>query len=155
MDDALPTVGMTMRFLALCELYGSHRAAVGMVAEGRRPEGRGAGPARRRRLDAMERRADAGGGRVPREPARGRSARGPALMIHARPVRACALERAPGRLRARVGDERRRNGEVLGHDRRHASGRVGPTGLRTPATCRGRAGVDGGDDHAVRLTVET
>ena len=36
MDDALPTVGMTMQFLALCELYGSHRAAVGMVAEGRR-----------------------------------------------------------------------------------------------------------------------
>ena len=36
MDDALPTVGMTIRFLALCDLYGSHRAAVGMVAEGRR-----------------------------------------------------------------------------------------------------------------------
>ena len=32
MDDALPTVGMTMRFLALCDLYGSHRAAVGLVA---------------------------------------------------------------------------------------------------------------------------
>ena len=36
MDDALPTVGMTMRFLAFCDLYGSHRAAVGRVAEGRR-----------------------------------------------------------------------------------------------------------------------
>ena len=36
MDDALPTVGMTMQFLALCDLYGSQRAAVGMVAEGRR-----------------------------------------------------------------------------------------------------------------------
>ena len=143
-DDAVPGLVRTVRFaLSRCR------------HSGRRPEGRGAGPARRRRLDAMERRADAGGGRVPREPARCRSARGPALMIHARPVRACALERAPGRLRARVGDERRRNGEVLGHDRRHASGRVGPTGRRTPATCRGRAGVDGGDDHAVRRTVET
>ena len=36
MDDALPTVGMTMRFLALCDLYGSRRAAVGLLAEGRR-----------------------------------------------------------------------------------------------------------------------
>ena len=36
MDDALPTVGITMRFLALCDLYGSHQAAVGRVAEGRR-----------------------------------------------------------------------------------------------------------------------
>ena len=36
MDDALPTVGMTMRFLSLCDLYGSRRAAVGLLAEGRR-----------------------------------------------------------------------------------------------------------------------
>ena len=36
MDDALPMVGMTLRFLALCDLYGSHQAAVGRVAEGRR-----------------------------------------------------------------------------------------------------------------------
>ena len=36
MDDALPTVGMTMRFLALCDMYGSHGAAVGLVAQGRR-----------------------------------------------------------------------------------------------------------------------
>ena len=37
MDDALlPTVGMTMRFVALCDLYGSRRAAVDRVAEGRR-----------------------------------------------------------------------------------------------------------------------
>ena len=77
------------------------------------------------------------------------------MMTHARPVRACALERPPGRLRARLEDERRRNGAVLGPDRRHASGRVGPTGRRTLATCRGRAGVGGGDDRAVRLTVKT
>ena len=36
MDDALPTVGVTMRFLALCQLHGSHRATVGLLAEGRR-----------------------------------------------------------------------------------------------------------------------
>ena len=45
---------------------------------------------------------DASGGRVPREPARCRSARGPALMTHARSVGACAFERPPGRLRARL-----------------------------------------------------
>ena len=36
MDDALPSVGITIRFLALCDRYGSQRAAVDTVAEGRR-----------------------------------------------------------------------------------------------------------------------
>ena len=36
MNDGLPAVGVTMRFLALCDQYGSQRAAVGAVAEGRR-----------------------------------------------------------------------------------------------------------------------
>ena len=36
MDDALPSVGMTMRFLALCDQYGSQRNAVATIAEGRR-----------------------------------------------------------------------------------------------------------------------
>ena len=35
MDDALPSVGLTMRFLALCDRYGSQLAAVGVVAAGR------------------------------------------------------------------------------------------------------------------------
>ena len=36
MDDALPSVGITIRFLALCNQYGSKRAAVDAVAEARR-----------------------------------------------------------------------------------------------------------------------
>lgn len=36
MDDGLPSVGMTIRFLALCERHGSKRAAVDIVSEGRR-----------------------------------------------------------------------------------------------------------------------
>ena len=35
-DDALPSVEMTMMFLALCDLYGSHEAAVAAVSRGRR-----------------------------------------------------------------------------------------------------------------------
>ena len=35
-DDALPSVEMTMMFLALCERYGSHEAAVAAVSRGRR-----------------------------------------------------------------------------------------------------------------------
>ena len=35
-DDALPSVETTMRFLALCEQYGSTEAAVAAVARGRR-----------------------------------------------------------------------------------------------------------------------
>ena len=36
MDDGLPSVGVTTRFLALCDQHGSQRAAVGVVAAGRR-----------------------------------------------------------------------------------------------------------------------
>ncbi len=36
MDDALPSVGMTIRFLAVCNRYGSRRVAVAIVADGRR-----------------------------------------------------------------------------------------------------------------------
>lgn len=45
-DGTLPTVDTTMRFLALCDRYGSHDAAVAAVARGRRagvsglPDGR-------------------------------------------------------------------------------------------------------------------
>ena len=35
-DDALPSVEMTRRFLAVCDRYGSHEAAVAAVARGRR-----------------------------------------------------------------------------------------------------------------------
>ena len=35
-DDALPSVEMTMRFLALCDRYGSHESVVAGVARGRR-----------------------------------------------------------------------------------------------------------------------
>ena len=35
-DDALPSVETTMRFLALCEQYGSNEAAVAAVEQGRR-----------------------------------------------------------------------------------------------------------------------
>ena len=44
-------------------------------------------------------------------------------------------------------DERRRNGEVLGHDRRYASRRVGPV-APDAGDCRGLAAAGGGDDHA-------
>ena len=36
MDNELPSVGMTMKFLALCDLFGSQQAAVGTVATGRK-----------------------------------------------------------------------------------------------------------------------
>ncbi len=36
MDDALPSVGMTIRFLALCEQYGSQQNAVAIIVAGRR-----------------------------------------------------------------------------------------------------------------------
>ena len=36
MDDELPSVAMTMRFLALCHLFGSQQAAVGAIATGRK-----------------------------------------------------------------------------------------------------------------------
>ena len=35
-DDALPSVETTMMFLALCDRYGSHEAAVAAVSRGRR-----------------------------------------------------------------------------------------------------------------------
>ena len=35
MDDGLPSVGMTVRFLSLCNQYGSQRAAVGAVPQDR------------------------------------------------------------------------------------------------------------------------
>ena len=35
-DDALPSVDTTMRFLAVCERYGSEESAVAAVARGRR-----------------------------------------------------------------------------------------------------------------------
>ena len=35
-DDALPSVETTMKFLALCERYGSHEAAVAAIVRGRR-----------------------------------------------------------------------------------------------------------------------
>ena len=37
-DDALPSVETTMMFLALCDRYGSHEAAVAAVSRGRRAE---------------------------------------------------------------------------------------------------------------------
>ena len=36
MDEALPSVGTTKEFLALCERYGSQRAAVGAVDQARK-----------------------------------------------------------------------------------------------------------------------
>ena len=36
MEDELPSVSMTMRFLDLCDHYGSPRAVVGLVAAGRK-----------------------------------------------------------------------------------------------------------------------
>ena len=36
MKGELPAVSMTMRFLAVCDHYGSQRAVVGLVATGRK-----------------------------------------------------------------------------------------------------------------------
>ena len=36
MEDELPSVSQTMRFLALCDHYGSQRAVLGLVAAGRK-----------------------------------------------------------------------------------------------------------------------
>ena len=36
MEDELPSVSLTMRFLALCDQYGSQRAVLGLVAAGRK-----------------------------------------------------------------------------------------------------------------------
>ena len=36
MEDQLPSVSKTMRFLALCDHYGSQGAVVGLVAAGRK-----------------------------------------------------------------------------------------------------------------------
>ena len=36
MEDELPSVSITMRFLDLCDHYGSQRAIVGLVAAGRK-----------------------------------------------------------------------------------------------------------------------
>ncbi len=36
MDDELPSVELTTKFLALCDLFGSERATVGAIALGRR-----------------------------------------------------------------------------------------------------------------------
>ena len=35
-DDTLPSVEITMRFMALCDRYGSEEAAVAAIARGRR-----------------------------------------------------------------------------------------------------------------------
>ena len=59
-DDALPSVETTMRFLALCDRYGSPEAAVAAVARVRR-----AGVARPARVAGVDRRPDACSGRVP------------------------------------------------------------------------------------------
>ena len=59
-DDALPSVETTMRFLALCDRYGSPEAVAAAVARGRR-----AGVARPARVAGVDRRPDACGGRVP------------------------------------------------------------------------------------------
>ena len=36
MDDNLPSIGITKRFLELCEQYGSQRAAVGTLVQARK-----------------------------------------------------------------------------------------------------------------------
>ena len=59
-DDALPSVETTMRFLALCDRYGSPEAAAAAVARGRR-----AGIARPAQVAGVDRRPDACSGRVP------------------------------------------------------------------------------------------
>ena len=59
-DDALPSVETAMRFLALCDRYGSSEAAAAAVARGRR-----AGVPRPARVAGVDRRPDACGGRVP------------------------------------------------------------------------------------------
>ena len=74
-DDALPSVETTMRFLALCDRYGSPEAAAAAVARVRR-----AGVARPARVAGVDRRPDACSGRVP--PGGGRGYDG---------IRSCAL----------------------------------------------------------------
>ena len=59
-DDALPSVETTMRFLALCDRYGSPEAAAAAVARDRR-----AGVTRPARVAGVDRRPDACSGRVP------------------------------------------------------------------------------------------
>ena len=59
-DDALPSLKTTMRFLALCDRYGSSEAAAAAVARVRR-----AGVARPARVAGVDRRPDACSGRVP------------------------------------------------------------------------------------------
>ena len=64
MEDELPSVSITMRFLDLCDHYGSQRAIVGLVAAGRKVGVSGLpGHAD---WPAWGRRRDAGGGQVPR-----------------------------------------------------------------------------------------
>ena len=91
-DDALPSVETTMRFLALCDRYGSPEAAAAAAAVAR---GRRAGVARPARVAGVDRRPDACSGRVP--PGGGRGCDG---------IRSCApaatrirrtLSAAPGR----------------------------------------------------------
>ena len=53
-DDALPSVETTMRFLALCDRYGSPEAVAAAVARDRR-----AGVARQARVAGVDRRPDA------------------------------------------------------------------------------------------------
>ena len=36
MDDGLPSVEITKRFLVLCEQHGSHKTVVRLIADGRR-----------------------------------------------------------------------------------------------------------------------
>jgi len=59
-DDALPSAETTMRFLALCDRYGSREAAAAAVVRDRR-----AGVARQARVAGVDRCPDACSGRVP------------------------------------------------------------------------------------------
>ena len=65
-DDALPSVETAMRFLALCDRYGSSEAAAAAVVRGRR-----AGVPRPARVAGVDRRPDACSGRVPPGSGRG------------------------------------------------------------------------------------
>lgn len=51
MDDGLPSVESTKRFLVLCEQYGSHKTVVRLIADG--AAGRHSATARKRRLDIL------------------------------------------------------------------------------------------------------
>ena len=62
-DDTLPSVEITMRFLALCDRYGSEEAAVAAIAGGA-ADWR-AGVTAPRRLAGLERARDEGSGRLP------------------------------------------------------------------------------------------